>query len=193
VKRLVLVAMLAACGGRATPPAPTPFGIEVGKTTVAEARDAIVRAGFACNDASYGALMDAAEQAGMPKGHRKMNGHLTDARVSCIGITADVFDPGRPRSEPGRVLLGGAAPDQAVAAIVFQRPYPQKSGADDDARAMLGALQLRLGRPAESRGELPLVRSVPVTRTWHATGADIEATAFDGPLGALVSERIALR
>jgi hypothetical protein len=198
---LLLLALLCGCARERPQPATDLAGIEVGKTSVADAQAAIERRGVACVDASLMAAMRKAHAgkampAQMPEGHAR---HLKDpalaqARISCEDVPLDAIEPGRPAGVKARVLIVAPRSDAPVGLVALQRTHRDADAAADDARAMFAALEGAFGRADESQGTVPaegarLARMAPVRRTWTRGGVVVEATALDlGDTGISVSE-----
>jgi hypothetical protein len=169
---------LVACGSRSAPPRDTSLlGVEVGATSLADARAVLAARGLDCADASMAAVM--------PPGHgRYLKGELRQARIRCRGLALD-------GGVTASVLV--VAPDDAapVELVAIQRTHHDAAVAETDARAMFAALEARLGAPSERRGELPLARVRPVERRWRAGGRQIAARAVDlGATGIAVTEEV---
>jgi hypothetical protein len=202
---ILLLALLVGCSDRAaargTAEAAQVAGIEVGKSSVAEAQAAIERRGVACVDASLMAAMRKAHAgkampAHLPDGHaRYLNDPaLAQARISCEDVPLEAIEPGRPAGVTARVLIVADRADAAVGLVALQRTHRDADAAADDARAMFAALERAFGRPDEHQGAVPaagarLGRMQPVRRTWTRGGVVVEATAVDlGDTGISVSE-----
>jgi hypothetical protein len=202
---LLLLALLAACSDRpavhGTAGPARMGGIEVGRSSVAEARAAIERLGAECVDASLMAAMRKAHAgkampAQLPEGHAR---HLADpalaqARWSCEGVALDAVAQGRPAGVRARVLIVADRSDAPVRLVAVQRTHDDPDRAAADARVMFAALERELGRPDQAHGAIPaagarLARVTPVRRTWTRGGVVVEATAVDlGATGVSVSE-----
>jgi hypothetical protein len=173
------------------------FGLEIGRSTLAEVKGFVAERGFYCSDASMSKMMaamkakqpevDAVSSASAKKrAARKTNPQV---RLSCAAASAKKLDAGLPDST-GRLLFVFDAPDAPLRSVSYQRTYPNHDLAAGlaDARGTLAHLGTSYGDAGLSQGGFDAEPGflAPVAREWRFEHLAVNLSAVRYPKSGLV-------
>ena len=209
-----LLATAAACGSKGEPapgepasaraPARAAFGVDIGMTTLDEARGFAAARGITCEDASIGTLMKKARTAHstgpdaitaatpLAKGPQPITPQV---RLSCPGTAAGALgDRARPEGR-GRLLFIFDSTHAPLRLVAYQRSHSEAAAARADLVDAVAAMTAAFGEPALA-GTLPVAgEPFPELRTiafeWRFDDLQVRVTALDhGKRGIAINEEV---